>query len=385
MKILHTADWHIGKLVHKIHMTQDQEYILRQLIDLVKEEEPHVMVIAGDIYDRSIPPTEAVELLDSVLTEILSETGTRIIMISGNHDNPERLKFGSSILKSRGLHIATKIDDIYNPVIIEDDHGPVYFHTVPFIETEIVRDHFNDEEIRSCDQAMKRIIDSIETDTGTRHVCITHGYISSGTDMVESESEKPYAIGGSERVASSHFSKFNYTALGHLHGPQVAGSENIRYCGSLMKYSFSEVNQDKGVLLIDLNSESLKVEKKSFSPMRDFRIIRGDMEDLIDQESEEENNHDYIKALLTDNGELINPFSRLKSIYPNLLALDYDRGTGGDSEIETGKSGTAILKENPADLFEKFYNLVEDESLSDNEKEIIGSAHDEIRREERNS
>ncbi len=378
MKIIHTADWHIGKLLHKIHMTQDQQQVFTELIEIIHQRSPEVLIIAGDIYDRSIPPTEAVGLLDSILTKILQETQTQIIIISGNHDNGERLNFGSSILKNQGLHIATKIEDIYNPVIIDDDQGPVYFYTIPFLEPAMVRLHFQDDSIKSHDDAMRKIIEAMEIPSEQRSVCIAHGYVSSNN----SDSEKPLIIGGAEMISPDHFESFIYTALGHLHEEHRAGSSTIRYSGSPMKCSFSEVDHHKGILEVTLKDKQCLVEKIELHPERDLRIIKGKMADLLKKENYSMGNrHDYIKAVLTDPGEVISPFPRLKAIYPNLLALEYERQSL--SEMEEEQNIKELLKKDPTALFEAFYNFVKEEPLSSGEKNIITQIYQEKNAEAR--
>ncbi len=374
MKIIHTADWHIGKLVHKLHMTEDQRHLFNELGEIVRERAPHVLIIAGDIYDRSVPPSEAVGLLDGILTEIIADRKTQVIMISGNHDNGERLNFGSSILKKQGLHIATKIEDIYNPVVIDDDQGSVYFYTIPFLEPPEVRHHFKDDSIKTHDDAMRKIIEAIEVPEGQRSVCIAHGYVAGKGGG--SDSERPETIGGADMINHDVFAPFDYTALGHLHEEHRAGGERIRYSGSPMKYSFSEVDHDKGVLEVTLKGKECTVEKISLHPMRDLRVIRGEMANLLKKENYSMGNRDdYVKAVLTDPSEVISPFPRLKAIYPNLLSLEYDRQSLPEEEKE--QNIRELLKKDPTALFEAFYNSVKSEKLSADEKKIVAKIYEE--------
>lgn len=386
MKIFHTADWHIGKLVHKLYMTNDQSYLLDQLIDLIKGDMPSVLIIAGDVYDRSIPPASAVEILDNFFTRVIKETNTKILLISGNHDSADRLRFGSHILEKQGLHITTQIQEIFEPVIINDEHGEVRFYSIPFIEPEIVRDYYKDDEIKNHDLAIKKIIDNIKLDKSVRNVCIGHGYITAGDSLEESESEKPLSIGGSSYVSSSYFNDFDYVALGHLHGPQRVGTEKIRYAGSLMKYSFSEVNQRKGVQIIELESkDKINITEKLFIPLRDFRIIKGELEFLLKKDVYSlGNTDDYIKAILTDKGELLNAFSKLKSVYANILSVDFDRGDlleEGDFNLDT----QAVAKRGTLDLFSDFFEFVERDTLEEDAKQVFVKTYSKIQKEERDA
>ncbi len=273
--------------------------------EAILEENPDVLVIAGDIYDRSIPPASAVELLNTFFTQIITETQTKIIAISGNHDSPDRLNFGSGILEKQGLHISTHIKHIFKPVEIEDDYGTVRFYSIPFLEPERVRDYFEDASIRTFDDAFHRLIKEIELDKTYRNVCIAHGYVTAGDLLEESDSEKPLSIGGSSYVSSRYFEAFDYVALGHLHGPQRVGKDHIRYAGSLMKYSFSEVRQRKAIQVIDLGVKGdITLSEKALIPDKDFRMIKGELDQLIRNDvSQLGNNNDYIKAVLTDQGE----------------------------------------------------------------------------------
>lgn len=381
MKILHTGDWHIGKLVHGIHMTMDQRYILKQLIALINQEKPDVLIVAGDLYDRSVPPVEAVDLLDEVLSEIVMKHETKVIVIAGNHDSPDRVGFASKLLRDNGLYISGNLSKNSEPIIIEDAFGPVHFYPIPFTEPAIVKELYGNEAIKSHDLAMEAIMNDInETiDTGKRNVCIAHAFVM-GTETLEtSESERPLSIGGSEYVNADYFDRFNYTALGHLHGPQRVKNDYIRYSGSLLKYSFSEAVQKKSVALITMDAEGhVEVQLKELRPLRDMRVIKGKLENLLDKAVyANTNTEDYIMAVITDRGELIDAISKLRAVYPNILRMEkeqFDR-EAGDSLTSASRE---FAKKNPLELFSEFYENVSGETFSDEKKVLVAAVFDEV-------
>lgn len=314
MKIFHMGDWHIGKLVNGFYMTEDQEYMLEELFKAIEEEKPDVLVIAGDLYDRSIPPVQAVELLNKTLEKIVIDLKTPIIAIAGNHDSNERLDFASSLLRRSGLYIIGNLKRNTEKIVLEDEFGKVNFYPIPFADVPIVRDLYGDENIKTPNDAMRKIIDEINKDLNKeeRNIAIAHGYVTkiregNFEELVELDFEKPISIGGTDFIDGKLFENFNYTALGHLHGPQKVGNERIRYSGSLMKYSFSEVNQKKGINIINLNSEgNIDVRFYRLKGKRDFRIIEGYLENIIrDFTKDNLNKEDYIKVILKDKGEIL--------------------------------------------------------------------------------
>ncbi|WP_153721929.1 metallophosphoesterase family protein, partial [Sporosarcina cascadiensis] len=236
MKLFHTADWHLGKLVQGVYMTEDQRYILSALIEEIKIEQPDTVIIAGDLYDRAIPPTEAVNLLNDILQEIVIDLQIPVIAIAGNHDSPSRLHFGSTFMKEQGLHITGELSAELPPVILQDEFGEVHFHLIPYADPSKVRHLFQDDDISSHQQAMEKIIGQVKEtmDEDARHVFVGHAFITPHGEKEEntSDAERPLSIGGAEYVSSDLFAPFHYTALGHLHRAHWVGSETIRYSGS---------------------------------------------------------------------------------------------------------------------------------------------------------
>ncbi len=388
MKILHTGDWHIGKLVHGVHMTNDQKHLLKQLISLIEKETPDVLIIAGDVYDRSVPPIEAVELLDEVLTEIIMKHQIKVMVVAGNHDSPDRVGFANKLLRDKGLYISGNLKRNIKPIKLVDAYGPVNFHLIPYAEPAIARELYDDLTIKNHDTAMKVITDEIKGNMATdeRHVCIAHAFLM-GTESIEiSDSVRPLSIGGSEYVDAAYFEDFNYTALGHLHRPQKVLHDRIRYAGSLMKYSFSEATQNKSVAMIELDEQGqVEVTLHKLEPLRDMRIIKGHLENLVDVGVYgETNTEDYIMAVLTDEGELIDPINTLRAVYPNVLRVEkenYDRVTG---EEQTSASDN-FKQKNPLELFHEFYENISGEVFDEDKAAIVTKVVNDLEQKVRNA
>lgn len=382
MRIVHTGDWHIGKIVNGISMIDDQRHILNELIKILQEQNADVLVIAGDIYDRSIPPVEAVELLNEVFSKILLELKIPILAISGNHDSGDRLSFGSELLKSSGLHIQGVYKNSIEKVTLRDEFGDMDFYLLPYASPEVVREIHKNEKIKSFDLAMEETIKAVETsiDKDSRNVLIAHAFVIGGES---SESERPLSIGGSEYVETKHFERFNYTALGHLHGPQRVYRDNIRYSGSLLKYSFSECKQNKSITVVDIDGNgNIEYNLIPLTPTRDMREIKGELQNLIDEVViKNENTEDYIHAILTDDIELMEPMSKLRAIYPNIMKLTLLPKSFKD-EIAISKS-ESYNKKSTIELFEEFYTNISGKEFDDEKKKVIVEALKEIEKEER--
>lgn len=394
MKIIHTSDWHIGKIVNEYSMIDDQKYILNKLIELIDEENIDVLMIAGDVYDRSIPPVEAVELLNETLSKLIIDRNVSVMIISGNHDSGERLSFGSKILEKQGLYIAGSDDKLYKKVVLRDNNQNVNFYLVPYKDPALTKKLLNNKEIRSHNDAMIAVIDKIKEELNENeiNILIGHGYVTmkreeaiEGNDhkyevaeLETSESERPLSIGGTDLIDGNIFKDFDYVALGHLHGRQRIGRETMRYSGSLLKYSFSEVKQKKSVAVLDLIDKDINIELKELKPLRDLRIIKGNIEDLICEGRDiEEGKEDYIQAILTDDGELMNPMEKLKSVYPNTMLISRERKKNVSKENTLSKG--EFRKKSKIDLFKNFYeaygsgeyNYKKEAVLIDTIKEVL--------------
>lgn len=390
MKIIHTGDWHIGKSVNEFSMIEDQKFYLDRLIELLEEEKPDVFIIAGDIYDRSVPPAEAVELLDNVLSKIILELNIPVLAISGNHDSPERLSFGSKLLKDKGLYIEGMFNKEIKKVTIEDEFGNVNFYLLPYVDPAKVRLVYKIDHIRTYDDAMKFLIGELEKDINRdeRNVLITHGYVTFNIednenkgDLELSDSERPLSIGGTDLIDGKNFDLFNYVALGHLHGPQKVGGNRIRYSGSLLKYSISECRQKKSIPVIELNIDGdVEVELREIPVLRDMRVIEGPLDTLIDRDTHSGDNlNDYVFVNLTDEGEVIDAISKLRAVFPNVMGLKMLNATVRDSDSRTSASGN--FREKPmTELFSDFYLSIKGKSMDDERVEVFNKILEESKR-----
>jgi len=362
MKIMHTGDWHIGKIINQRHMTLDQEYILEALVKVMESEKPDVLVVAGDIYDRAVPPVEAVELLDKVLSKILLGLKIPILMIAGNHDSPDRLGFGSELLRDQGLYIAGRFTRDIPKVILTDEYGVINFYLIPYAPPAVVREVLSCSEVCDHDTAMQAIVARIRENWNPeeRNIVVTHGFVRGTEELEMSESEKPLsvtlAVGGTDYVDIKHFDGFTYTALGHLHGPQQAGCSRVRYAGSLLKYSFSEAKQQKSATVAHIGQDGkLILDYKTLLPLRDMRRIKGTLKDLLDPAVYHDTNiEDYLHVTLTDEGELIEPMSKLRTVYPNILSLEIEVKERCVGESKTA-AGQGYKHKSKLTLFGDFY------------------------------
>lgn len=364
-------------------MTSDQEYILNELIKIIEKEKPDVVIIAGDLYDRSIPPIEAVELLDKVFSKILLELKTPIIAIAGNHDSADRLSFANKILRDNGLFIEGKFNAKVEKVVLQDEFGPVNFYLIPYSDPAQVRHALKDDSIKTHDDAMKAVIDSIELNNEERNVAVAHGFVLGTESLEKSDSERPLSIGGTDFVSVDYFKNFNYTALGHLHGNQKVSKDNIRYSGSILKYSFSEVNHKKCVVIIDIDGEGQSaIDFKELIPIRNMRKIKGELNKLLDKSVYENTNvEDYLHVVLTDEGELIDPVNKLREIYPNVLSIEREAYMK-ENEVALTSAGRGGRHKSKLELFKTFYANITGGELNEEKEKIIKSVIENLEREE---
>ncbi len=366
MKFIHTSDWHIGRQFHNMSLLDDQRHVLEQVIEHIKNQSVDAVIIAGDIYDRSVPPAAAVSLLDEVLNTICSDLGVPVILIPGNHDGAERLRFGSNQLSQAGLHIIGDLNQITQPVILNKNGYDVSFYGIPYNDPESVRNHFS-VDVSSHDEAHQFLVEQInavKTDT-TINVLISHCFID-GAEA--SESERPLSIGGADRVSVESFKAFDYVALGHLHNPQYKGTEHIRYSGSILKYSFSEQRQQKGVTLVELNDRGVQsFTQLPLTPLRDMRILEGDLETLLKHGLTDPNHQDYLLIRLTDQSALLDPMSKLRQVYENVLHIEktwlQDSGT-----LQANREK---LKRGELEMFQDFFKQISGNDLTTEQQTAI--------------
>ena len=370
MKIIHLSDLHLGKRFNNFSMIEDQKYILDEIIKVVDREAPDAVIIAGDVYDKSIPPAEAVKLFDDFLYSLASRR-LKVFVISGNHDSPDRIAFGRRLMDASGVYMAPVYNGCVKPVTLEDEYGPVHFYMLPFIKPANVKPYH--EEVSTYTDAVRAAISDMDIDQSVRNVLITHQFVT-GAARCDSET---VSVGGSDNVDASVFEPFDYVALGHIHGPQNIGSERIRYSGTPLKYSFSEMNHKKSVTIAEFAEKgTLSVRMEELKPLHDMREIRGKYDDITLKSSYEGTaTDDYIRVILTDETDVVNAMNRLRTIYPNIMKLDYDNtrtrsseSVGPAEEIErkseiellsdmfrgrTGKELSEEQKEYSIALFEK--------------------------------
>lgn len=359
-------------------MTGDQREILNQFVELISIEKPDAVVIAGDLYDRSVPPTDAVELLDEILYKINVELKTPIVAVTGNHDSAERLSFGTNWYQQSQLYLTGKLANSFHPVRIEG----VNFYLVPYAEPGVVRHLLQDETIHSHQDAMKAIVGKIEENMNPNepNVFVGHAFVLGGQT---SDSERALSVGGSGCVSVDVFNPFSYTALGHLHSPDAIKHDKVYYSGSLLKYSFSEAKQRKSVQIVEMKENgSFDIRYHTLKPKQDMRELEGYLEELLDPKYyEKENIQDYLKVTLLDEGSLIDPINKLRQIYPNVMHLERKMAL---TDLRKKQTVSSIRndKKTELELFEQFYNDMTETNFTDEKREIMAKVIQDVLQEE---
>ena len=378
MKLIHLSDLHIGKRVNEYSMLEDQQYILGQILDVIDAEKPDGVLIAGDVYDKAVPSAEAVELFDDFLYR-LAQRDLKVFVISGNHDSPERIAFGSRIMSAKEIYLSPVYDGSIEPVRLNDEFGELNVYLLPFIKPVHVRRYFPDEEIATYTDAMRCVIEKMNVDTGVRNVLVTHQFVTGST---RSESED-VTVGGTDNVDASVFDPFDYVALGHLHSPQNCGSERIRYCGTPLKYSFSEAKDQKSVTVVELNEKgSLSVRTVELTPKRDMVELRGSYNDLTlkafyDGTTWQE---DYTHITLTDEDDIPDALGKMRAIYHSIMKMDYDnKRTRMNRIIEADRD---VETKSPYELFADLYELQNNQPMSDVQSTYVRGLIEKIWEEE---
>lgn len=368
MKFMHLSDLHIGKRVNEYSMLEDQRYMLRQVLHLVDEEKPEAVVIAGDIYDKSVPGGDAVLLFDRFLTQ-LAERKAPVFLISGNHDSAERLSFGRELFAESGVYISEVYEGKIQKISMEDSYGTVNFYLIPFLKPAVVRHFMPDKEIGDYQSAMEAVVEGLDIDYSQRNVFVVHQFL---TGALRSESEE-ISVGGLDDISASIFDGIDYVALGHIHRPQWVGRETVRYCGALLKYSFSEAEHEKTVTFVDMKEKgNIEIRERKLVPLRDMRKIKGSYLELTDKEHYRNTRvEDYLAVTLTDEEDIPEVMGRLSSIYPNIMKLEYDnrrtRAAGIDAAPEAAEHKT------PVRLFEEFYEKQNGSPMSKEQREYVDS------------
>lgn len=373
MKIMHLSDLHIGKKVNEYSMLQDQIYILKEILQIIDDEKVETVIIAGDVYDRSLPPNEALELFDEFLYQ-LSGRNVNVFVISGNHDSPERISYCGRMMTENKIFLSPVYDGNVKPITLNDDYGEVNFYLLPFVRPADIRRYFPDENIENYTDAVKVAIDNMNVDFNERNILVTHQFVT-GAELSESED---IIVGGTDNVSGEVFDGFDYVALGHIHREQTVGKDNIRYCGTPLKYSFSEAKHIKSVTILDFNDKgNIEYSKIPLTSFRDMREIRGTYYELTLKSSyESTNTEDYLHITLTDEEDIPDAIGKLRSIYPNIMKLDYDnlrtRGSGTVDAIEN------IESKSPFELFADLFKQQNNQDMSEEQEEIMRNLIDKI-------
>ncbi len=367
MRFFHLADLHIGKRVNDFSMIEDQRYILNKVLEYIDEYRADVVLIAGDVYDKSIPSAEAVTLFDDFLSELATRELT-VVMISGNHDSPERLAFASKIMKNQNIHISPVFDNEIKPLILNDEYGEINVYMLPYIKPVHVRKYYPDKEIKTYNDAVKTVVENIKIDTSARNIILAHQFITSAST---SESEEIY-VGTMENISAEIFGDFDYVALGHLHRPQKIKRETLRYSGSPLKYSFSEAGDKKSITYFDLPKKGENIEVKTIPliPLRDMVEIKGKYSELVSKSYYKNLDLEaYYHISLTDENDVMNALAKLRSIYKNIMKLDYDNIRTSRREQVEGASD--VEEKRPIDLLRDFYKLQNNADLSEEQESFL--------------
>ena len=367
MKYIHISDLHLGKRVNEYPMLEDHEYILKKIIHIIDEEKPDGVFIAGDIYDKSVPPAEAVQLFDDFLVR-LAGRGLQVFVISGNHDSPERIAFGSRLMDRSGIHLSPVYDGNIRPVVMEDAYGEINVYMLPFVKPAHVRRFFEEEEINTYTDAMRVAVAQMNIDRSIRNILVTHQFVT-GAQRADSEE---ISVGGTDNVDVTAFEAFDYVALGHIHRPQSCGRETVRYCGTPLKYSFSEAGDCKSVTIVELLEKgNVLVRTAQLIPRRDMREIRGSYEEITRKSFYENTTYqeDYIHITLTDEEDIPHALGKLRTVYPNLMKLDYDNRRTRESREISGAED--VENKSPLRLFADFYELQNNQPMSDAQKTYV--------------
>ena len=374
MKFMHLSDLHLGKRVNEFSMLEDQVYILNKIVNIIDLEKPAAIILAGDIYDKPIPPAEAVELFDDFLYK-LSQRNLKVFIISGNHDSAERIAFGARLFDKTGIYMSPVYTGNISPIEMSDEFGKINIYMLPFIKPVHVRRYFPDTEISSYTDAVSKVIENMHLDTSIRNILITHQFVT-GASRTESED---ISVGGSDNVNADVFFDFDYVALGHIHRSQSCGSEYIRYSGTPLKYSFSESKDTKSITVVDIKEKgNIKLDFIPLTPLRDMVEIKGTYDDLMLKSFYENTTYpdDYVHITLTDENDILDVITRLRVVYKNIMKLDYDnQRTRSNSEINLIND---MESKSPLELFDIFYDSRNGQPLNNEQREFMENIIEDI-------
>lgn len=368
MKFIHLSDLHIGKRVNEFSMLADQRYILSQILDIAEKNDIDAVLIAGDVYDRSVPAEEAVALFDDFVVS-LTELGKKVFIISGNHDSARRLSFLGKLVSKTGVYISPVYRGACRAETLCDEYGKINIYMLPFVKPSLVKSCFPDEDVESCDSAVRLAIDKMGVNTQERNIILSHQFVT-GSETSDSEE---ISVGGTDNVDADAYDCFDYVALGHIHKPQKIKRDTMRYCGTPLKYSFSEENNKNSVVIVELKEKgSISLDFIPLVPIRDMRTVRGSYEQVTLKSSyENTNTDDYVRVVLTDEEDIWDGMSKLRAIYPNIMKLEYDnkRRYAGQDII----MGEGVEEKSELELFSELYEQQNGQALTDRQEKYLSS------------
>jgi exonuclease SbcD len=385
MRLIHTADWHLGRLFYGAHLTDDQAVVLDQLVGLARDEHADVVLIAGDVYDRAVPPPEAVSLLSDTLARLVHEAGAAVVLIAGNHDSARRLEFAAGLLAEQRLHIVGRLPEAHRPIRLDDEHGPVYVHALPYADPAEARAVLGGE-IHDHAAAMAALCERARAaqPVAARSVCLAHAFVAGSQESPLSE--RPLSVGGSGQVPPETFAGFDYVALGHLHRPQPDDlGRTVRYAGSLLKYSFDEWQHPKSVAVVDLGPPAgdgceVNVRLEALRPAHDVRRLEGTMSELLAGAADDHRRDDYIEAVYTDAAAVYDPMAQLRRAYPNTLSVHALRRAPREATDVTRADPLGV---DDVQLFSEFWRSVTGDELSADEHAVLVAVLDRLERGQR--
>lgn len=378
MRFLHLSDLHLGKRVNEFSMLEDQAYILKEILNIIDEQKVEAVLIAGDVYDKVIPSAEAVRLLDDFLTRLAARE-LPVFLISGNHDSAERVAFGSRLMSSRQIYLSPVFESNVEPITISDRYGEINIYMLPFVKPSLVKRVYPEEEIITYQDAVNAAVQHMQIDTDKRNILLAHQFV---TGAARCDSEE-MSVGGLDDVDAAIFDGFDYVALGHLHGPQKIGKETVRYSGTPLKYSFSEANHKKAAVIVDMEEKgTVNIQQIPLVPKHDMREIRGTyMEVTALDFYKDMKTDDYLHITLTDEEDIPDAIGKLRTIYPNIMKLSYDN-------LRTRAAGTVrgtaeVEEKSPMELLKEFYEMQNNQPMTDEQEEIARGMMEEIWEDER--
>ena len=377
MKILHLGDLHLGKRVNEISMIEDQKFMLDQIIAFVEEEKVHVVLLCGDIYDKAIPTIEAIHLLDEFLDE-LSDLKVKVLMISGNHDSSERLSFGKNLFKRSNLYITSQFNKEIEKITIKEDGYKVNFYMLPFVKPAYIN-HALKIQSESYEECFKYLMEHTKINEDETNILLAHQFVTAGKNTPELSDSETSSLGGVDNIDFRLFDAFDYVALGHIHKPQAMGREMVRYAGSILKYSFSEIHKDKQATIITINeNKQLSLSFYPLKPLRDMREIECSLDDLLKKECEIGNEEDYMHVILTDEEQILDAIGKVRTVYPNVMQISF-KNRRHMAQYETIQmKEDQISDQSPMELFEQFYKMQNHIDLDEKRAQMAASIFEEV-------